>query len=164
MPVDVIAALAGAADNPAIAAAMAGRADLMAASQANERAVMAPEEAGGLSGEERRALGCRIAMLNGEAALAQHYLAGLGPAGAAMADPDAPSPADTRVAAMLRHVDLVTRRPREATRADIAALAAAGLATADIVRLSQVIAFVNYQLRVIVGLRLIAHSAKEGVA
>jgi CMD domain protein len=155
MPVDVIATLAGAVDNKAVAAALAGRADLMAASQANYQAVMAPDDPGGLSAEERRALACRIAMLNGDAPLAKHYVAGLGAEGAALADPDAPSPADARLAAMLRHVDLVTRHPREATRADIAALAAAGLATADIVRLSQVIAFVNYQLRVIAGLRLI---------
>ncbi len=159
MPVDVIAVLADAADNPAVAAAMAGRADLMAASEANYRAVMTPDDPGGLSGEERRALACRIAMLNGDAPLAKHYVTGLGAAGAALADPEAPSPADTRLAAMLRHVDLVTRHPREATRADIAALTAAGLATADIVRLSQVIAFVNYQLRVITGLRLIGGAA-----
>jgi uncharacterized protein YciW len=159
MPTDVIAALAGAADTPAIAAAMAGRGDLMAASQANYRAVLAPDDPGGLSGEERRGLACRIAMLNGDASLAQHYLTGLGPEGAALADPEAPSPADARLAAMLRHVDLVTRHPREARRADIAALSAVGLASADIVRLSQVIAFVNYQLRVIAGLRLIGGAA-----
>jgi uncharacterized protein YciW len=158
MPTDVIAALAGAADNPAVAAAMAGRADLMAASQANYQAVMAPDDPGGLSGDERHALACRIATIAGDAALAAQYRAGLGAAGA-LADPTAPPPADRRLAAMLRHADLLTRSPREATRGDIAALTAAGLATADIVRLSQVIAFVNYQLRVIAGLRLIGGAA-----
>lgn len=164
MPVDLIATLAGAADNPAIAAAIAGRSELMTASQANYQAVMAPDDPGGLSGEERRALGCRIAMLNRDAALAAHYVAGLGAEGAALADPAAPSPADARLMAMLRHVDLVTRTPRAATRGDIAALAQAGLADADIVRLSQVIAFVNYQLRVIAGLRLIGDADKGDVA
>ena len=159
MPTDVIAALAGAGANPAIAAAMAGRAELMAASQANYQAVIAPDDPGGLSYAERLALACRIATLNGDAGLAAHYRAGLGDDLAGIADPAAAAPADPRLAAMLRHVDLVTRRPREATRADIAALAAAGLATADIVRLSQVIAFVNYQLRVIAGLRLIGSAA-----
>lgn len=159
MPTDVIAALSGADRSPAIAAAMAGRADLMAASQANYQAVMTPDDPGGLSGEERRALACRIATLNGDAALAGHYRAGLGADLATITDPAAPPPADRRKRAMLRHVDLVTRSPRESTRADIAALGAAGLATADIVRLSQVIAFVNYQLRVIAGLRLIGGAA-----
>ena len=147
MPVDVIAALSGAAQNPAIAAAMQGRADLMAASQSNYQAVITPDDPGGLSHAERRALASRIARLNGDPALAAHY--GAEPTGT----PDA------RLAAILRHVDLVTQTPREATRADIAALTAAGLATADIVRLSQVIAFVNYQLRVIAGLRLIGAAA-----
>jgi uncharacterized protein YciW len=58
------------------------------------------------------------------------------------------------MAAMLRHVDLVTCSPKDATRADIVALQRAGVADADIVRLSQLIAFVNYQVRVVAGLRL----------
>jgi len=58
------------------------------------------------------------------------------------------------MAAILRHVDLIAATPREATRADIAALQAAGVATGDIVRLSQLIAFVSFQLRLIAGLRL----------
>lgn len=152
MPDDVIAALAGAASNPAVAAAMAGRSELMAASQASYRAVLSPDEPGGLTHQERHALACRIATLAGDAALAEHYRAGAG--GSALADPTLTA-AGARERAMLRHVDLLTRSPREATRADIAALTEAGWQTADIVRLSQLIAFVNYQLRVIAGLRLI---------
>ena len=55
--------------------------------------------------------------------------------------------------AILSHVDLVTTRPRDATQADIAALRGAGVTEPDIVRLSQVVAFVNYQVRVIAGLQ-----------
>jgi uncharacterized protein YciW len=61
---------------------------------------------------------------------------------------------DARLAAILRHVDMVTRTPRQATRADIEALKAAGVEEADIVRLSELVAFVSYQARVIAGLRL----------
>jgi len=57
--------------------------------------------------------------------------------------------------AMARHADLLTLSPREATRQDIAALKAAGVSEADIVRLSELTAFVNYQLRVLAGLRLL---------
>ena len=38
---------------------------------------------------------------------------------------------------------------------DIAALKAAGVGEADIVRLSELAAFVNYQLRVVAGLKLL---------
>jgi uncharacterized protein YciW len=45
--------------------------------------------------------------------------------------------------------------PREATRQDIEALKVVGLSEADIVRLSELAAFVNYQLRVVAGLKLL---------
>lgn len=158
MQADVIAAVTEAAAHPAIAAALAGRAELMAASQRSYQAVVAPRDPGGLNQAERLALACRIARLNGDGALAEHYRQALGDDAAAMAVlavPDAPPPDDMRLAAMLRHVDLVTRDPKRATRDDLAALQAAGIAQADIVRLTQLIAFVNYQVRVIAGLRLI---------
>ena len=139
-----------------LAPILAGRAELMRASQANCDAVLAPREPGGISRRVRLALAGRIARLNGDARLAEHYLRALdGGAELGLADPEAPPPADPLQAAMLRHVDLVTRAPREATRRDIDALREAGIAEADIVRLSQVIAFVNYQVRVIAGLRLL---------
>jgi uncharacterized protein YciW len=138
MDTDTIAMLAG----PPLASVLAHRADLMAASVRNERAVMTPDDPGGLSHAERLAIASRIASRNGDAALAARYAG------------DAPA-TDARWTAILRHVDLVTDHPKDATSADIAALRMAGIAEADIVRLSQVIAFVNYQVRVIAGLRLI---------
>ena len=56
---------------------------------------------------------------------------------------------------MARHADLLTLAPRKATRADITALKDAGVSEADIVRLSELAAFVNYQQRVIAGVRLL---------
>ncbi|MGC2779965.1 MAG: hypothetical protein WA418_30435, partial [Bradyrhizobium sp.] len=61
--------------------------------------------------------------------------------------------------AMARHADLLTLSPRNATRDDIATLRAAGVGDPDIVRLSELAAFVNYQLRVIVGLMLLREVA-----
>ena len=55
--------------------------------------------------------------------------------------------------AALRHADLLTLRPAGATPADLQALKDAGLTPAGIVSLSQVIAFVSYQLRLAAGLR-----------
>jgi uncharacterized protein YciW len=143
MQTDLIAMLAG----PKAAPVLAHRAELMAASLRNQRAVLAPDDPGGLAPAARLFLASRIARLNGDDALAAHYAGGAAPAD------------DARWPAILRHVDLVTTRPKDATPADIAALRDAGVADPDIVRLSQLIAFVNYQVRVIAGLKLIGDAA-----
>jgi uncharacterized protein YciW len=62
---------------------------------------------------------------------------------------------DPRTAEIVRHADRLTVAPREATRGHIEALRSAGITDADIVRLSELAAFVNYQVRVIAGLTLI---------
>jgi CMD domain protein len=59
----------------------------------------------------------------------------------------------TPLASAIRHADLLTTRPADATREDLEALKAAGYSPAGIVSLSQVIAFVSYQLRLAAGLR-----------
>ena len=125
-----------------VAEAMAARAALLQASEANYAAVLTPQDPGGLSHQARFMLAARIARLSGDDRLAAHY--------AGHSEP----PEDARMPAILRHVDLVTLSPRDATADDIATLQQAGVADADIVRLSQVVAFVSYQVRVIAGLRL----------
>ncbi len=151
------AALAGADASPAVAAAMAGRAELMAATDRNRRAVLEPREPGGLPPAQRLALAVRVARLNGDDALAAHYRGAAPPPGPdpALADPAAPPPADPRLAAIVGHVDLVSRSPRDATRADVGRLLAAGVAEADVVRLSQLVAFLGYEVRLLAGLRLL---------
>jgi uncharacterized protein YciW len=140
----VIEQMVDAAPGSPLAAAMAERATLLQASQANHDAVLTPQEPGGLSHSDRHVLAARIAWLSGNNRLAGHYAK----AGGALQ-------ADARMGAILRHVELVTLTPREATKADITRLTVAGVDPADIVRLSQLIAFVSYQVRVIAGLRLI---------
>lgn len=140
---NVIEQLIDAAPGSRVAEAMAARAPLMQASQANYDAVLTPQDPGGLSQPLRFALAARVARLGGDAQLAAHYAAG-----------GALPESDASMTAILRHVDLIATTPRDATKADIAALQAAGVATGDIVRLSQLIAFVSYQLRLIAGLRL----------
>ncbi|VVN98428.1 hypothetical protein PS706_03211 [Pseudomonas fluorescens] len=56
--------------------------------------------------------------------------------------------------AIIRFTDLVTQKPREATKQDIDTLKAAGISEPDIVRLTEVLAFVNYQLRVVAGFKI----------
>ena len=60
---------------------------------------------------------------------------------------------DRRVEAILKHTDLVTASPKDASEVDIRKLEDSGISTEDIVRLSELIAFVNYEIRVVKGIR-----------
>lgn len=86
-----------------------------------------------------------VAELAGAPELAAHY-AGLG---------TAPAEGDPVLAAILRHAALVSTAPATATRADIDALAAAGLSEGDIVTVAQLIGYVHFQVRLLAGLTLI---------
>jgi CMD domain protein len=156
----IIEKLVAAPPGSALAAAMTQRAEILRLSQASHDAVVTPVEPGGFSHGERAALAQRMARLSGDTELAAHYGACLEAANgdAALrraADPTLPIEAQQRLAAVIGHVDLLTQRPRDATRADIDALKNAGVDEPDIVRLAELAAFVNYQLRVVAGLKLL---------
>ncbi|CAE6768210.1 CMD domain protein [Paraburkholderia nemoris] len=61
--------------------------------------------------------------------------------------------ADARLIAILSHVKLLTIKPVEARPEHLQTLQQAGITTRGIVALSQLIAFVTYQLRVVAGLK-----------
>ena len=61
--------------------------------------------------------------------------------------------AGERLAALLRHADLVALRPEGCGQADIDRLAALGLSPRDVVAVTQLVAFVPYQVRLLAGLR-----------
>jgi CMD domain protein len=65
----------------------------------------------------------------------------------------------TRLAAALEHVHMLVFRPREASAAALQALLDAGWSTTGIVTLSQLVAFLSFQLRVVAGLRVLAATA-----
>ncbi len=139
---DLIDSLLG----PRVAALRAGRPDFVRYTQGSHDVMVAPAHPEGLSLSERALAARRTAELSGHAALAAHY-ASL---------PVMPGPRDT---AILRHAELLATRPGEATQADIAGLSQAGLSATEIVTLSQVVAFVAYQVRVAAGLALLAGEA-----
>jgi uncharacterized protein YciW len=156
---DVIAAIVGIEPGGAIAGAVSGRADIMALTQKTHDSALTPEDPGGLSHAERAALAWRIAKINDSRAFEDHFEALLEKAGAPdaaarMADIWFNGGNDIRAKALIRHVDLVAHAPKDATRRDIELLKEAGLAEDDIVRLSELVAFVSYQIRVAVGLDL----------
>jgi uncharacterized protein YciW len=153
----LIEQLAGIEPGSALARALSTRAEVMRLSQASHDAVIVPREPGGLSHGLRAALAARMARQNTDPALAAHYEACLARTGEVEAVPLS-EPERQRIAAILRHADMLTLSPRDATRADIAALKAAGVEEADIVRLAELAAFVNYQIRVLAGLKVLRES------
>jgi CMD domain protein len=61
-----------------------------------------------------------------------------------------------RIATALEHAHLLVFRPRDAAPVALQALLDAGWSTTGIVTLSQIVAFLSFQLRVILGLRTLA--------
>ena len=65
----------------------------------------------------------------------------------------------TKLGAALRHTDLLVTAPSAATAQDLQNLKDAGFTPAGILSLSQTIAFVSYQLRLIAALRALGEQA-----
>ena len=61
-----------------------------------------------------------------------------------------------RLAAAFEHVHMLVFHPRDAAPAALQALLDAGWSTTDIVTLSQIVAFLSFQIRVVTGLRTLA--------
>ena len=78
---------------------------------------------------------------------------------AALADTEPGAAGEPRLQAMLGFARTLTERPVAGDRAALLALPAAGLATAEVVLLAQLIAYAAYQLRVVAGLQAMAASA-----
>jgi uncharacterized protein YciW len=157
---DVIADIVGIVPGSGLAEVVAGRADILALTQQTHDGALTPETPGGLSHAERAALACRIAKINDDKDFETHFEAMMEKAGASdatarIADIWFNGGADARLTALIRHVDLVAHAPKDATRRDIEILRDAGIAEPDIVRLSELVAFVSYQIRVAAGLRLV---------
>ncbi|WP_147403921.1 hypothetical protein [Nocardia panacis] len=101
-------------------------------------------------GRERSAvIAARVATLAGAPELARHYSEIAG----------AERDSDATLDAALDHAERLTTAPATSTRAHIAALAAAGLSEHDIVTLTQLVGYVNYQVRLLAGLTLLGGAA-----
>lgn len=149
-------------DHP-LAATLSGRDDIMTMTEQAHDAALKPVEPGGLSHGERAALSCRMARLNREDGLATHFLDLMGGADASseiaqLADPEFSGGSDTRMSAILRHTDIVTTDTKSVVANDIEALKKAGVSEDDIVRLSELVAFISYQIRLTIGLRLMGEA------
>jgi uncharacterized protein YciW len=145
---DVMNAIIGATPGSALTELRAQRPDILRHTQGSYDVLLSPDDPGGLSLAERALVARRVAELSGHAALTAHYQALLDAHGA--------PPPGPRTAAILAHAERLATAPGSATKAHLAALDAVGLRARDIVALTQLVAFVAYQVRVAVGLSLLA--------
>jgi CMD domain protein len=156
---DVMDQLAGLAPDAPLALLRRQRPDVVRHLQGSDDAIFAPSDDGGLSAGERAAAALRVAVLLRDAKLQGHYrtrlasLDGGGRLASSVADTST-KVADPRWRAILAHVDRVTSDPDSARHEHIDGLLAAGLSPRAVLALSQLIAYVNFQSRVLAGLNM----------
>ncbi len=133
------------------------RPEFVEGAESCRRSVLQPANAQGLAPDLRLALAYRMAALNADRPLMDDYqaqLAACQPTEQLLALANGATDLAEPLATLARHVDLITLRPMEAQASDIRLLEQAGLDNPQIVALSELIAFVNFQTRVAAGLRL----------
>ncbi|MFM0370384.1 CMD domain protein [Paraburkholderia aspalathi] len=155
---DTIDTLAGLQAGSPLAAIRHARDKVALHTQRSEDALFDPALPD-LSLQERLFAAWYAARLSLASDLADAYAAKLIPLGAQPTAFDAieagtlDSATDARLIAILSHVKLLTIKPVEARPEHLQTLQQAGITTRGIVALSQLIAFVTYQLRVVAGLK-----------
>ncbi|GHC73100.1 CMD domain-containing protein [Limoniibacter endophyticus] len=157
---DVIDEVLGLKPGSALMALREKREKIKHLTQTSYKAALLPKEPRNFSYALRAALAARMAALWNTQELVSHYQALLDSHGGAdavrpVADKSFDGGDDARLRAILAHVDLVTRQPRAATRENIDKLYVVGLDDRDIVTLAGIIAYVNYQILVVAGLRML---------
>lgn len=162
---DMMNRFAGITPDSAIGQLRAQRPDVARHTQGSYEALLEPDDPGGVSRYEREMVALRVAVLMPSPTVAAWHRARLRDLGASddalaaieqFPDGAALSP---RAQAILGHTDLLTREPGVSTPVHIAALKAVGLTPRDIVTISQLIAFLSFEVRTLVGLRLLAEEA-----
>lgn len=136
---DVIDDLAGISPGSRLDKLRALRPEVRASLHAYEAAIFEGES--GLTPAERHAVARHVAELNAEPALAAHHQVRSGNS--------------SRLSALNAYATLITRTPDQATPEAIQVLMQAGLAPRDVVMLGQLIAHLNFQARLLAGLRLL---------
>ena len=159
---DLLDTLVGIEHGSPLSDVRAQRSDITRFIQGNYNALLEPEDEAGVSRLERGLIAFRVAILEDSVPLTEHYRAYL-------AQLDAPAeivtaaerdslgnPLSPRTIALLTHVDRLTNRPDTAAQAHLTELQTHGLSAANIVTISQLIAFLSFQVRAIAGLQLLA--------
>lgn len=152
---DVIDRAAGLVPGGAVQGVRQGRQKVARATQQSYELFFDPSGTG-ISCRERLLIAFYACQLSRADGLAQHYRDQV-PDDAALCgrlEADVPDASvSPRLAAMLVFTQTLICRPAEGDREAIRALRHAGLEDPDIVTLAQLIAFLSYQIRMVVGLR-----------
>ncbi|QHC36523.1 hypothetical protein [Komagataeibacter xylinus] len=157
-PFSTFSSLSESSHSGEMKAALADRAKIMQLCDASGQAVVTPAACGNLPHAQRCAIAIRIARANGSEELATIYanlLATMEGAAQVAAIADGAGAADARGVAILSYVDTVTLTPARASREHIDALLGAGLTDSDVVSLAELVACINFQARVLAGVRLV---------
>jgi len=144
---DITFEIGGFADNPTIVALRDEKPQIFTWIQTYYNATVSPEDPGTISLAERALIAQRAAELIPSPVLDNWYGALLEERGG-VADITSP-----RIQALLDRVALVNENPDRSTKEDVQKLRDAGFSQQDIIAVSQLIAFVHYQARLLAGLR-----------
>lgn len=146
---DVMDVLAGLSDGSPVAELRRQRPDVVRHLQGSDDAIFAPAHHGGFTRPEREAAALRVATLLRDGALEEHYRRRMVALG------ETHPLTGARGEVIMAHIDCVTMAPDSASQADLDRLIAAGMTPHAVVSLSQLIAYVNFQSRVLAGLRML---------
>ncbi|MEE2975900.1 MAG: acyl-CoA thioester hydrolase/BAAT C-terminal domain-containing protein [Pseudomonadota bacterium] len=166
---DVVDQIAGLEDGSATHALRHAREKVATATQGSYDALF-DADLPGLTLGERLLVALYACRLTPAPELAEHYRARLAntPVDAdalqAVDHGDIDTLTDARLRAILAFTRTLVERPIEGDRDALLRLPAAGLATADVVTLAQLIAFLSYQTRLVAGLRALREAAGSGNA
>lgn len=159
MPGDVINQFAGIAPGSPLAQLREQRPETLRHAQGSFQVLLEPDDPGGVSREEREAIALRVETLERFPDVAEFHrdrlrLLGAGDDRIAAIEqfPDG-GYVPARLAAILRHTDLLTTSSRSGSPEAIARLRQAGLSAQDIVTISQLIAYMSYEIRMVALLR-----------
>ncbi len=165
---DFIDQLAGLSPDSPVAALRREKPDLVAFAQGSDQSLLEPADPNDLSLLERHAVAYRVGLLTGFPAVEKRHrrrLLDFGRTDLASHIERYPDvKLEPRLAAIIRHTDLVTLHPGAAGPEDIAALHAAGLSPAAVVTLGQLLGFLGYQIRAIAVARATQRMAVQNFA
>ncbi len=155
-PPDILDQMAGITGSSPLYGVRRQRPDYVKGANTCRASVLSPSDDHGLPPALRLALALRMARLIGVESHIQHYQQYvIATPYQTLAAGQTPPDASRFLLAILAHCDNVTQSPASSQRQAISHLQQSGLTSPQIVALSELIAFINYESRVAAGLGLL---------
>jgi len=111
----VVAKAAGITARSPLTAVLNLRKEILELTENSHEASLRPNQTGSLTYAERAGLACRMTKRNNDPVLTKHYETMFGVGSQQIADTGFDGGGDDRLKAIIRHTDLVTLNPKEAT-------------------------------------------------